>query len=70
MHQMEISINSYPYSSNTSQLTQRKKTDISLNSKKDIEEQKSAEQQTSWKRILLLIIAITVHNIPGTRKHS
>lgn len=64
MHQTEISINSYPYSSNTSQLTQRKKTDISLSSKKDIEEQKSAEQQTSWKRILLLIIAITVHNIP------
>jgi len=28
-------------------------------------EQKSAEHQTSWRRILLLLIAITVHNIPG-----
>lgn len=31
----------------------------------DQEGQKSTEQQASWRRILLLIIAITVHNIPG-----
>ena len=30
-----------------------------------IKEDMSTSQNTSWKRILLLIIAITVHNIPG-----
>jgi len=64
IHQTEISITSYSYSSSTSQLTQRKKTDISLSNNKEMGEQKSAEHQTSWRRILLLLIAITVHNIP------
>jgi zinc transporter ZupT len=30
-----------------------------------MKEDMSTSQNTSWKRILLLIIAITVHNIPG-----
>lgn len=63
-HQTEIQLNSYSHSSTTSQITQRRKTDISKSRKEDVEQQKFVEQQTSWRRILLLIIAITVHNIP------
>ena len=64
IHQTEISITHYSYGASTSQLTQRKKTDTLHSSKKEVEEQK-ADKQTSWRRILLLIIAITIHNIPG-----
>lgn len=63
IYQTEISITSYPYNASSTQLTQRKKTDISYSSRKKVEEQKSS-MQSSWRRILLLIIAITVHNIP------
>ena len=51
------------YSRDASGLTQRKKDMAS--SKKDVERQIGIEKQASWRRILLLIIAITVHNIPG-----
>ena len=64
IHQTEISITSYSYGASTSQLTHRKKTDTLQSSKREVEEQRS-DKQTSWRRILLLIIAITVHNIPG-----
>ncbi|KAK2571691.1 Zinc transporter ZIP11 [Acropora cervicornis] len=60
--QTEISITSYPYNASNSQLTQRKKTDT-FQSRENVEQQLSSKQ-TSWRRILLLIIAITVHNIP------
>lgn len=64
IHQTEISITNYSHGASTSQLTQRKKTDTLQSSKKDVEEQRS-DKQRSWRRILLLIIAITIHNIPG-----
>lgn len=60
--QTEISITSYPYNASNSQLTQRKKTDTFQS--REIVEQQLSSKQTSWRRILLLIIAITVHNIP------
>ena len=65
-YQTEIAITgtAYPYSASESQLTQRKKTDTFQDSKTNVEQQKSTNE-TSWRRILLLIIAITVHNIPG-----
>lgn len=64
-YQTEIAITgtAYPYSASESQLTQRKKTDTFQDSKTNVEQQKSTNE-TSWRRILLLIIAITVHNIP------
>ena len=68
LYQTEIQLNNYSYGSSVSQITQRKKTDISKSRREDVEKQKSVKQQTSWRRILLLIIAITVHNIPGMRK--
>lgn len=66
IHHTEISINNLSYNRDTSQLTQRKKENVHSSSKRDVdhEGQKSKEQKASWRRILLLIIAITVHNIP------
>ena len=64
----EISITNFSYSRDSSQLTQRKKDNLYVSVSKqevDQEGQKSREKQASWRRILLLIIAITVHNIPG-----
>lgn len=61
----EVSITNFSYSRDTSQLTQRKRENLYTNKREvDQEGQKSREQQASWRRILLLIIAITVHNIP------
>lgn len=62
----EISITNFSYSRDSSQLTQRKKDNLYVSKQEvDQEGQKSREKQASWRRILLLIIAITVHNIPG-----
>lgn len=67
IHHTEISIHNLSHNRDTSQLTQRKKEYLHDFSTKDIdhEGQISKEQKASWRRILLLIIAITVHNIPG-----
>lgn len=67
IHHTEISIHNLSHNRDTSQLTQRKKEYLHDFSNKDIdhEGQISKEQKASWRRILLLIIAITVHNIPG-----
>ncbi|XP_020626646.1 zinc transporter ZIP11-like isoform X1 [Orbicella faveolata] len=61
----EVSITNFSYSRDTSQLTQRKRENL-YTSKQEVDQegQKSREQHASWRRILLLIIAITVHNIP------
>lgn len=66
IHHTEISIHNLSHNRDTSQLTQRKKEYLHDFSNKDIdhEGQISKEQKASWRRILLLIIAITVHNIP------
>ena len=32
---------------------------------REVEHQKKTEKYHSWKRMILLIVAITVHNIPG-----
>lgn len=66
IHHTEISIHNLSHNRDTSQLTQRKKEYLHDSSNKDIdhEGQISKEQKASWRRILLLIIAITVHNIP------
>lgn len=62
----EISITNFQYNRDASQLTQRKRENLHTSKREvDHEGQKSTEQQASWRRILLLIIAITVHNIPG-----
>lgn len=71
----EVSITNFSYNRDTSQLTQRKKENLHMGKREiDHEGQKSTEQHASWRRILLLIIAITVHNIPGKvlqpKKHS
>lgn len=67
IHHTEISIHNFSHNRDTSQLTQRKKEYLHDSCNKDIdhEGQISKEQKASWRRILLLIIAITVHNIPG-----
>lgn len=66
IHHTEISIHNLSHNRDTSQLTQRKKEYLHDSCNKDIdhEGQISKEQKASWRRILLLIIAITVHNIP------
>ena len=42
-----------------------KEVDLKVESTEDTEHQKKKEKYHSWKRMILLIIAITVHNIPG-----
>lgn len=42
-----------------------KEVDLKVESTEDAEHQKKKEKYHSWKRMILLIIAITVHNIPG-----
>ena len=42
-----------------------KVVDLKTESTEDTEHQKKIEKYHSWKRMILLIIAITVHNIPG-----
>ena len=42
-----------------------KVVDLKTESAEDAEHQKKIEKYHSWKRMILLIIAITVHNIPG-----
>ena len=58
-------------------MTQRKKTgnlvsgNSSTNGSTDIDQSRSnqtQQDQKTWKRILLLIVAITIHNIPGKTK--
>lgn len=66
IHHTEISIHNLSHNRDISQLTQRKKEYLHNSSNRDIdhEGQISREKKASWRRILLLIVAITVHNIP------
>ena len=62
-----IIVNSSLHDRESSGLTQRKKASLDV----ETSEGRSAqdERKASWRRILLLIVAITVHNIPGMYVH-